>query len=260
MLLSILLGLVVIAAAIAVTLSSHWATRKLFGKDAHKDKELANSVLTRIAALHALILALVFAQEMVDYQQLRALSANEANAIANIYNDARRFDGDKVGPVRQAVTDYLDRVITEDWPSLANDELLARGAWRAWENAYEAILALTPTDERQKLLRDHMLSDAHAISEFRVRRESIGRDDVSPLFWFAALAGLIFSSAAYYPYDPERRSILLLSMYGAFTGIVLYLIYAFSNPYHQPGALGPGAFKRLQAAITAEGGAPVPLR
>jgi hypothetical protein len=252
MLLSIVIGLLFVGAAVAVTLGTHWATRKLFGRDSHKDKELASSVLTRIAALHALILALVFAQEMVDYQQLRGESATEANAIADLYNDARRFGGPEAIKVADAATEYLDRVITQDWPSLASERHLSRTAWASWETAYENALALSPADERQKSLRDHMLDSVHTISEQRVKREMIGQDEVSALFWFAAIAGLLFSAAAFYPYDPERRSLLLLSMFGAFTGIVLYLIYAFSNPYRPPGAIEPGAFVRLKAAIAAD--------
>lgn len=252
MLLSILLGILVIGATIVATLGTHWATRKLFGRDAHKDKELASSVLTRIAALHALILALVFAQEMVDYQQLRAESAIEANAIADLYNDALRYGGPDAAQVAEAAREYLDRVITLDWPSLAADRHLARTSWASWEIAYEGALALTPTDERQKSLRDHMLTAVHAISEQRIRREMIGQDEVSALFWFAAIAGLLFSAAALYPYDPEQRSLLLLSMFGGFTGIVLFLIYAFTDPYNPPGSIGPGAFERLQAAIAAD--------
>lgn len=254
MLFSILIGLLFVGATVAATLGMHWLTRKLFGRDAHKDKELAGSVLTRIAALHALILALVFAQEMVDYQQLRGESATEANAVADLYNDARRFGGADAGKVAVAATEYLDRVITDDWVSLASERHLGRSAWASWELAYETTLALAPKDARESSLRDHMLDSIHVISEQRVKREMIGQDEVSGLFWFAAIAGLLFSAAAFYPYDPERRSLLLLTMFGAFTGIVLYLIYSFSNPYSPPGAIEPGAFIRLKSAIAADAG------
>ena len=47
--------------------------------------------MLRISALHALILALVFAQEMSEYQQLKLESAAETNALADIYFDAGRY-------------------------------------------------------------------------------------------------------------------------------------------------------------------------
>tara|TARA_R110000764_G_scaffold58176_1_gene126545 strand:+ start:5196 stop:5510 length:315 start_codon:yes stop_codon:yes gene_type:complete len=37
----------------------------------------------------------------------------------------------------------------------------------------------------------------------------------------------------------------LLSLYGGYTGVIMYVIYAFSDPFSQPGALPPTAFTQL---------------
>ncbi len=115
------------------------------------------------------------------------------------------------------------------------------------------MLDLTPSNPRQQSLRDHMLSSIHIISEQRVRREGLGRDGLSGWFWFAAVSGVVFTALAYYPFPPDRGNMLLLGAFGAFTGIVMFLIYAFSDPYARPGALEPGAFLRLRAQIESSG-------
>jgi hypothetical protein len=249
-----LYGLLFVAISIGMALASYFIARWITGGDPDKnDRELAGSILVRISALHALILALVLAQEMVDYQSLRSESAVEANAIADLYNDAARFDPVEGAGIREAARNYLNQVVDTEWASLARERRLAQSAWAHWEQAYAGVLDLKPGNERQASLRDHMLESVHTISEQRVKRESNGQDSLSALFWFAAVAGLIFSAIGYYPFRPEPRSLFLLSMYGAFTGIVLFLIYAFSNPYQPPGALKPGAFERLQDRIAADG-------
>lgn len=248
MLFDILVSLAFIAASVALVLGSYFTMRFVAGRAGTSDRELASSVLTRIAAVHALILALVFAQEMVDYQQLRSESATEANAVADIYNDARRYGAD-AEPIRIALRSYLDTVIGEEWQALATDRRLSSRAWGQWESAYAAVLDLVAAGPRQEALRDHMLAQLHTISEQRVKREMNGQDSLSRLFWFAAITGLIFTALAYYPYAPDRSALMLLSMFGAFVGVVLFLIYAFSNPYAPPGALGPGAFERLRASM-----------
>jgi len=246
----LLIGLLFFVGAIALTLTSYAAMRMLVGKTSDgRDRELAASVLTRIAAIHALLLALVFAQEMVDYQQLRIESALEANALADIYNDAARFDPASAGPIRLAIKDYLAAVVDKEWPDLAREQRLSASAWAAWDAVYGHALDMKTDNARQEALRNHMLDSVHVISEQRVKRESNGQDSLSSLFWFAGVIGVVFTAIAYYPYAPESRSILLLSMYGGFVGLVLFLIYAFSNPYSPPGALPPGAFLRLQAQI-----------
>lgn len=111
------------------------------------------------------------------------------------------------------------------------------------------MLDLVPATGRQTSLRDHMLRQMQAIAEVRVKRDNHGPDSINVMFWFAAVSGVVLIAFGYYPYAPERRSLMLLSVVGAYTGIILFLIYAFSNPYSPPGALSPGAYERLQKEI-----------
>jgi phage shock protein PspC (stress-responsive transcriptional regulator) len=255
MLVEMLLGILFVGGTVGLTFAAYLLMRVIAGKDpSGRDRELAGSIATRIAALHALILAFVFAQEMVEYQQLRNASATEANALADIYNDIARYDPASGATVRGPLADYVETVIDQEWGSLAGEDRLSPAAWAAWDKIYGEVLDLAASDPRQQSLRDHMLSSIHAISEQRVRRESLGRDGLSGWFWFAAASGVVFTALAYYPFQPDRGNMLLLGVYGAFTGIVMYLIYAFSDPYARPGALDPGAFLRLRTQIASGSG------
>jgi hypothetical protein len=114
-----------------------------------------------------------------------------------------------------------------------------------WDAAYNEILNLTPAGDRQKSLRDHMLSSIHTIAETRVKREHHARNSLSGMFWFAAVTGVVFTGLAFYPYTPRRGNLRLLGLLGAFTGIILFFIFAFSNPFKDPGSLRPDGFHHL---------------
>jgi hypothetical protein len=43
----------------------------------------------------------------------------------------------------------------------------------------------------------------------------------------------------------QGLTLALLSLYGGYTGVIMYVIYAFSDPFSQPGALPPTAFTQL---------------
>ncbi len=94
-----------------------------------------------------------------------------------------------------------------------------------------------------------MLDRIYAISDSHTKRKSNVADSMSSIFSFAALSGVIFIALAYYSYPPQKRNIVLISMFGAYTGIILFLIYSFSNPYAPPAALSPGPLLRLQEQI-----------
>lgn len=250
MLFNIVLGFVVIGSTVALTLGAFLAMRLATGGDPDvRDRDLTSSVIFRISALHGLILALVFAQEMFQYQQLRFDSASEANALADVYFDAARYNGDTMPIIQKAIRSYLEIIVSDEWQALGKSGQLSSEAWKQWDVAYQGVLDLTPENGRQTSLRDHMLTQIHQISEMRVRRESHASNSVSGMFWFAAVSGVVMIALAYYSFPAELHNIVLLGMFGAFTGVVLFFIYAFANPYRPPGALEPVPYMRLQAEI-----------
>ncbi len=252
MVLGIFVGSIFIGGTIALTLACYFLMRWISGSEHEThERDLASSVVFRVSALHGLILALVFAQEMFSYQQLRLQTATEANAVADIYFDAGRYgDAEKV-PIQKELSDYIRVVVDKEWPGLGETNRLSPEAWAQWDEAYRAILDLVPTNPRQQSLRGHMLDRIYLVSESRTKRESTVADSLSGIFWFAAISGVIFIALAYYSYPPMRRNIVLISLFGAYTGVILFLIFAFSNPYTQPAELSPGPFLRLQEQIAA---------
>ena len=242
----ILVGVVIVLGTVALTLTCYFGTRYIAGGEPEgHTKELASSVIFRLTALHGLILALVFAQEMIQYQQIKADNAIEANAVADVYFDADRYNTPLRANIQDPLYDYVRLVIGEEWQSLGDKATLSPKAWGEWDAAYNVILNLAPQTERQKLLRDHMLNRIHAMSETRVKREAHAAEGVNLLFWLAAMVGVVFIALAYYPYPPRLHNLILMSIFGAFTGIIVFFIYAFSNPFNEPGALHPTAFQQL---------------
>jgi len=242
----VLFGVAFIGGTVLVTLVFYFVMRLIMGGDpTGKDRELAGAIVMRISSLHALILALVFAQEMIEYQQLKFESVTEANAIADVYFDADRYGVNEKAPIQQALFEYVQIVVDEEWRMLGDTGQLSPTAWNKWDSVYQRVLDLTPTNVRQQSIREHMLGDVHRIAEARDKRENSGTDSISIIFWFAAISGLVFMALGYYPYPPDARNLLLLSVLGAFTGIILFFIYAFSAPYNPPATMKPTAFERL---------------
>ncbi|WAJ29423.1 hypothetical protein [Antarcticirhabdus aurantiaca] len=67
----------------------------------------------------------------------------------------------------------------------------------------------------------------------------------SGVFWAPAIAGLALLSVPFQVYRPTRGHLLLLTTFGIYSGVVLFFIYAFSDPFRSPGKLEPVAFERL---------------
>jgi Protein of unknown function (DUF4239) len=244
---SALIGIVFVSIAVLIVLGSYFAARKLLGS-ADRARNVVGSgvfVAVRIATFHGLILALVYAQELDDFKGVRNTLTQETVAVSDVYNDARRYGGPDVAPIRTELAQYVASVVREEWPMLGAGKGLSEKAWSQWEDVYQRSLALTPTTDRDKFLAARMRDRIGAIAGFRQTRESAVTARFSEMFWAPALIGLALVSVAFYVYKPRRTHLILLSIFGVYSGVILFFIYAFANPFSVPGKLEPAPFQEL---------------
>lgn len=231
---------------VALALASYGVARLLLARHAvDETRELAGSVLFRLAALHGLVLALVFAQELGAVRDVDLAGTREAALLADVYYDLRRYDAEEAEGIRGVLARYGRLVVEEEWGGLAREGRLSIEAWHAWEAAYEGLLSLDPRGARQERLLDVMLGDLRALSELREARGNAARGGASGLFLVAAVSGIVLISAAYFTWPPTALNLALISAFAAYTGLIVYFVMAFANPYRPPGAAVPAGFERF---------------
>ena len=237
----------------ALVLGIYWLARLAGAKHLRNDTEqVCRSIVLSAGTMHALILALVFVQVIDRYQELRSAVVQEASAIADIDHDIRRYVTEYEDAVRTPLAKYVYLVASEEWSRLGSVDRLTAEGWDLFEEIYLGILDLNPTTPRQQSLRDHMLNKVHDIADMRVKRENMSNPAISGLFWFAAVAGVALVGGPYFYFAPTPLNLTVLSVYGVFTGIVLFITFALSDPFRPPGELAPVAFERLLAGEIGE--------
>ena len=214
---------------------------------------LAASVIFRVSALHGLILALVFAQEQQQYGELRLALTEEASAVSDLWNDMARFGGPAQARTQAGVAAYAREVAGPEWAQLGRGEGLSGAAWSAWDRVYEEVLSLAPTGPRETALQAHMLDNVHRIARLRDQREAASLYRLTPIFWVAAVVGIVLIVVPYFTFAPTVLHVSLLGIYGAYVGLVMHLIWAFTNPFEPPARLAPVAFERLIATFPPPG-------
>lgn len=148
-------------------------------------------------------------------------------------------------PVQQGLAHYVRIVVDEEWGMLADHGGLSAKAWQQWDKVYALLLDVEPKTDRERYLSGRMKDRVTAIARYRQLRESTSVSRFSGLFWGPAIIGLIIVSATFYVYRPSRTHVMLLSMFGAYSGVILFFIFAFANPYANPGRLEPRPFEHL---------------
>lgn len=246
---SILIGVLFASGSVGLVIGSYLIARRLLHPGAEGDRthDVAVAVGTRIVTLHGLILALVYAQELGDYKDVRGVITDESTAVADVFNDARRYGGEAVTDIQRGLARYLDVVVREEWEMLGRREGLSPDAWRTWDSVNERVLDLAPATDRERALAGRMREGMSAIAKARSKRGATASSGFSGIFWAPALIGLALVAAPFYVYRPTRSHLALLAVFGFYSGVILFFIYAFSNPFAQPGKLEPEPFTHLLA-------------
>lgn len=249
---SMIYALLIVLGTLGMVFALYFATRAALGPEVSEaTQDLAGKVLVRGAALHSLILALVFASEVVEYNQLSAESSAEANAIADVFFDSARFDSKSTPDIQASIRDYLRVATGSEWQELGQSGRLSSEAWEHWDRVYRAVLDLDPQSEAEKSLRSNMLAGVAKIAETRDRRHHHATTGIGMLFWIAAISGVALSAIPFYVFAPTRENLSLISVYAGYMGLILFAIFAMANPFADPGALTPEILEQLSARLEA---------
>ncbi|MDJ0823398.1 MAG: DUF4239 domain-containing protein [Paracoccaceae bacterium] len=237
---------VVVGATFLLTILPYAAARAVFGKrDADEQNDLANSVVIRVSALHGLILALVFAQELSNHRDISTAASREAVLVNDVFFDLRRYDVEETAALQRELALYVDEVLRREWSLLASERDLSGQAWVHWEQVYLGVLTLDPQTIHQEALQELMVSHIRDVSSLRRIRENAALSGLQPLFLAAAIFGVMLTSAGFFQHKPTAPNLFLLAIYAVFNGLVIYFIVAFANPYHAPGSVTPIGFERI---------------
>ncbi|PZU45774.1 MAG: hypothetical protein DI568_12845 [Sphingomonas sp.] len=222
------------------------------GSDGHNYASPVRDMVTttglRIATLFGVLLALVYAQELRRYQDVREGLNQEAAAISQVYFDAGRLGGPSGQVIRIALADYVKLLVQVEWPELGKDHKLSRETWHAFNVAQEEAQSLEPLTSRESAIRSGMVERLSKVADLRNIREQQALDSVPWLFALPAIMGLLLVTAPFFIYPPLREVWVMLGAYGAFAGLILFFIHGFGSPFNHPLKLAPAPFERLLAS------------
>lgn len=235
------LGAILVSAVLGVAI--YRFARFLWPVTDKEGADLASLVIVRIGILHALIVALAFAEVKSNELHARQLVAEEAVTVANVFYDLERFGGDATLPEQRLLVRYARDVVHGDWPELNAHGRLSTEAWRSWRALIEAVLRLQPADRRQELILSRMVGNAWKLEDLRQRREGDAYAAPHPVFWFTSIVGLIVICGCLAPYPPRRSTHVLIAAFSGFTGAVLFLAYDVATPFHGLWAIQPTALQ-----------------
>jgi len=221
-----------------VGLAVYYGSSMMFARSQSKEtRRAANYLFRAIGILVSLFLSLTFADVVLELNQIETAIEREAVMIEDIYRDLDRYDSSRAIRARTLLVEYVEAVISHDWPALANDKLSEEARILFSHLEYE-VLHLEDETELQGILRSRIISDVDLISDLRLSRleQALAKP---PLFLVVVLFGFLITMVCFGAHQPSRLTLMLLSLYTLLIGLVVYLILAYSDPFQGSTGIDP---------------------
>ena len=197
----------------------------------------------RIGTIHALILALVFTEVRVEYNQLSENIEEEALAVEQLYRYLDHVDGEESQQIQQQLITYSHMVVDKEWPSLVEGKLF-----------YEADLLVSDirgnlvsllSDKSSLIHSAAILDDINDIENMRGQRTFDIEEPLADIFWVIIIMSYLFTVFCFFAYPVTLFNCFVLSMFASINGIVLFSIVALSHPFAGAAAISPIAFESI---------------
>lgn len=237
----------VVAAVCSAYLCYAIARRVCGSRTDNKSEFLARNSIALFGTLNALILSLMFVQEMSDYRDVARVASFEAGAIADVYfglAEYGRGNPETAITIRHRVVAYVRSELEDDRAALAEGHLSSR-TWAEYKAIERQLRGLEPGDDYEADLRTQILADWDAVSNFRQQLEASVKYQVPNIFWWVAILGFLAVVVPWFVYAPVAANLTMLGTFSAFDGLVLYAILAVSNPFNGAGSIGFGPLESL---------------
>jgi hypothetical protein len=235
-------GLTMVSIAL-LGLTVYVVSYKLITKYKSDDlKAPSSSLFGVVGILLSLMLSLAFGEVIVELVSIRNTVEREVIAISDTYKNLKLFDSEKTYEIQTILLDYTQAVIDDDWPALANDNLGQR-AGALEQQLSDAVMKLEPTTPMQEKLWSRIIEDVDRISDHRLTRLDYSVAE-PPIYIYVIIFGFFVTMACFGCHRPQTPLIVLVLLYTAFIGWVLYLIMTFSDPFQGIG-VHPTSFENL---------------
>lgn len=240
--------LVFVPLVLIIGISIYLISANLIQPKLQKGQERVGRVLFRVgASLLALILSVTFANQRVDYFKLKNSMEEEAAKLVDIHMELDFFNDPSAGEIQSEIREYIIDITENSWISPHGDALDSI-PFRRFREIYWGIVNLQVDSPIHKTIQENMISDCNMVLDRLQIRYYSSPQESNPLL-YSTFFGLAAIMLIFGVYPPNRITILFLTLYVAFIGIVLYFIIVMSNPLEGPLQLKGEPFLMLKETI-----------
>ncbi len=223
------------------------------------NNEVAGFKYATLAVIYGVLLAFVVVIVWESYKDAQEFSHREAAALLTIYRLAGGLPESVRHVLRQEVLAYTQSVADVEWPALAMGKAAPEGAG-AYDRMFQAIVAVEPATDGQKVIYQSMLDSIVRVNEHRRERIISAEASLPTALWYTLVfGGIVTIGFTYFFGSPNLwAQSLQVAVLAAMMSMTLLLIAKMDYPFAGDVRVQPDAFIAAAEKMRDLGGAPAP--
>ncbi len=192
-----------------------------------KNNEVAGFKFAVVGVLYAVLLAFAIIVVWEKFSDAESNVAKEAGAAATIYRLSQGISGEPGIALRDALTNYLQVTISDDWPAMERGNA-SRPAGEALDAVYKALLTFESPERRDTALVSQILHELDTITEMRRARLAAAEGLVPGVIWLVLFGGAMLTIAFTFFFGTEN-----LRAQALMTGMLSIIIFSGTPDSHR---------------------------
>ncbi len=248
---SILLGVILLGGGTALSVFGLVLVRRFFKVDelqAHH--EVAGYMLSILGTLYAVVLGFVVVSASNDVADAKHNIGSEVNAILDINRMADGFPKDRREKISQALTNYCDAVVNEEWQGM-DSFIISPKTVQAGSALWTAIKNTQPVSPKEQALYGTLLENYTKMVDARRMRLVTAHGGIPLPLWVVLVVGAITTIGFTYFFGVEKfgYQVVMTSLVTITLLLNLYLVIVNSHPFSGEFRIRPIAYILAKALI-----------
>jgi hypothetical protein len=213
--------------------------------DLEKHQPFLDATLNIVGTLVSILLGLLVAASLNNYQTLEGDVEAEATSVAEVGRLSFGLPTEKQHEIMQQCLDYCDQVANVEWPDMEIGRVNIQ-TYSVYLKLLKTIVTYNPTTNGQTNIHNAMLSAVQTVGDYRRHRllwlQGNRNEKLMPVIFMCALIVLVFA----YLYVQRSSFILhcfLICFVATALGANIGLVVLLSNPFKGDWKIQPTGFQ-----------------
>jgi len=213
-----------------------------------KHTELVSYGLATSSIFSAVLLAFIAVSAWESHGKAEAATSQESLLVADVLRSSFAMPEPLRSQIRKGAVNYLDIVIDEEWPAMANQKLNPKRGWDELVDLYMNISKFRSADPIVQIQYASLYEKMNNLIDARRSRILSEKQNFQPIVWGVVLVGAFLNIAFFFFFSMQstKMHIVMTAMIAIGIGVIFVLIISFDRPFQGAMAISPEAFSNLK--------------